>query len=291
MFDKREECPICGHPKFQNFHICTDHTVTCESFALVKCTQCTHVFTNPKPTDEHLAAYYQSAQYISHANAITSLTDLLYKLVRIYTLRKKRKLIEELAKGQEKSLLDFGCGTGHFLHACKKHGWRVTGVEPNSSARKQAQQGDTPVEESLTTIKEKYAIITSWHVLEHTTDPVSVVRELRSKLQDGGHIIIALPNHASYDAKYYGKYWAGYDVPRHLSHFNRSSFKSLADKTKLKIQDIRPMTFDAFYVSILSEKYQRHPGALLKGLQIGRKSNASAKLTGEYSSLIYLLTK
>jgi len=218
--------------------------------------------------------------------------DLIYKLVRSYTLRHKRLRIETLSKGSEKSLLDFGCGTGHFLHHCRSHGWHVSGVEPNEDARKLAgMKGAIHIEETLAGVKDKFSVISAWHVIEHLPDPVGSLRELRSKLHDGGRLVIAVPNYLSFDAKYYGKFWAGYDVPRHLSHFNQASVRLLADKCKLKIKEIAPMKFDSYYVSILSEKYQGNSTAFLKGLQIGRKSNASAKLNGEYSSLIYIMTK
>jgi hypothetical protein len=93
------------------------------------------------------------------------------------------------------------------------------------------------------------------------------------------------------DAKHYGKYWAGYDVPRHLSHFNRKSMQTLTERCKLKVKEIVPMHFDAFYVSMLSEKYAHGSSNVFRAIKIGHKSNTSAKVTSEYSSLIYILTK
>ena len=105
------------------------------------------------------------------------------------------------------------------------------------------------------------------------------------------YLILALPNPSSHDAIKFQEYWAGYDVPRHLYHFNQTSIKTIAKKFKLKLVDTVPMYFDAFYVSMLSEKYKGNKQPLLQGLIQGYNSNNSAKKSGEYSSLIYVLKK
>ena len=51
------------------------------------------------------------------------------------------------------------------------------------------------------------------------------------------------------------------------------------------------MLFDSYYVSLLSEQYKGNKAAYLKALQTGWKSNKDAKLTGNYSSIIYVLKK
>jgi hypothetical protein len=111
-------------------------------------------------------------------------------------------------------------------------------------------------------------------------------------LKQDGVAIIALPNFESYDATFYKDAWAAYDVPRHLFHFNRKSFSTLAEKHGFKIRKILPMKFDAYYVSLLSEKYKNGKGSAIKALFIGLRSNIKAKMKqGNYSSLIYVISK
>ncbi|WP_216076111.1 class I SAM-dependent methyltransferase, partial [Acinetobacter baumannii] len=71
-----------------------------------------------------------------------------------------------------------------------------------------------------------------------------------------GRLIIAVPNYTSYDARYYGAYWAAYDVPRHLYHFSPRSIEKLAKQFGFEIECLKPMWFDAVYVSLLSEQYK-----------------------------------
>jgi 2-polyprenyl-3-methyl-5-hydroxy-6-metoxy-1,4-benzoquinol methylase len=290
MFDKREDCPACGHLTFQNFLICPDHSVTGVSFALVQCQHCSHVFTNPKPDKSQLPNYYKSNQYISHTNRALNPVQWIYKLVRSQTVKNKEKLIRRLIN-KTGSLLDFGCGTGHFLNYCAERNWKVLGIEPDNQARKIAKENGNTILDSLDSTTDHFDIITAWHVLEHVPEPKDTLQKLLSKLNPSGKIVLGLPNHKSLDAIHYSSFWAGYDVPRHLSHFNKKSVKELASRLKLKIEAILPMHYDAYYVSMLSEKYMGNRLSPVKGFLTGKKSNTAAAKTGEYSSLIYILSK
>ncbi|MFY0600953.1 MAG: class I SAM-dependent methyltransferase [Cyclobacteriaceae bacterium] len=293
MYEKLEECPSCKHTKFNNFLICKDHTVSNESFALVKCCKCQLVFTNPRPTPAEIGKYYKSQDYISHSNSSTNLINLVYKGVRNITLRHKKKIISKHIKTGD--ILDFGCGTGHFLNYMKKRGWAVKGVEPDENARAVAENYlQSQLSSNIDEIKkkEKFDIITAWHVLEHVHNLRDTLKSLRNRLKEEGYMFIALPNHNSFDAKYYKENWAAYDVPRHLYHFSQDSFLRLAKSVKLQLVDTIPMKFDSYYVSMLSEKYQTGSNDYITAISRGNKSNSSAKTkNNEYSSLIYVLSK
>jgi len=214
----------------------------------------------------------------------------MYKLVRKYTLHQKLKLINKV-NGTVGSLLDFGCGTGDFLKKVNQHQWDAYGYEPDTTARNLAlKKNPNKIIEELTQANHTFDIITAWHVLEHVPDLEDTILLLKSLLKKGGHLILALPNHRSFDATYYKSFWAGYDVPRHLYHFDKKSMKSLVKTFNFKWIDTLPMKFDAYYVSLLSEKY-KGTNNLPNAIRVGYLSNKKAKHTGEYSSLIYLLRK
>src|SRR5690606_4944545 len=86
--------------------------------------------------------------------------------------------------------------------------------------------------------------------------PTGCYQKIKEIAHQDGKIIIAVPNTASWDAQYYKEYWAGYDVPRHMYHFTPTSMNNLLAQYKLKIDATYPMTLDAYYVSLLSEKYK-----------------------------------
>ncbi len=289
-------CPVCGNTKLENFYSnCQDHTVSHETFKLIKCIACGLVITSPKPNDESLGNYYLSDDYISHSNKAKSIVDKLYILIRRYTLKQKLKLIAK--HNQTGLILDYGCGTGDFINVCKSNGWSTIGIEPSIDARQKALSlTKTKIYSSVEDLpKTRIDVITLWHVLEHIPDLENILKKLSDHLSENGTIFIAVPNHKSYDAEIYRELWAGYDVPRHLWHFCPSSMEKLLTNNSLKLKMIVPMRLDSFYVSLLSEKYKHDNKYSIKGflkaISTGIKSNLKAAKTGNYSSLIYILQK
>lgn len=291
MYERLDNCPLCNSGHFHNKIITKDYSISEESFAIVECENCKLNFTNPRPSKTDIHTFYDSDAYISHTEKNHSIYDLAYRTVRYFTLKSKLRLINGL--NTKKQILDFGCGTGNFLGSCKDAGWKIFGIEPNQKARQVAESLiGQPVFATLSDLEvKKFNVITLWHVLEHIHDLQDTMKNLKSMLKKKGFLVIALPNNESWDAKYYKEYWAGYDVPRHLYHFNPKTFKKLAESNKLRISKIIPMKFDAFYISLLSEKYKHGTNKPQKALMNGFKSNNSAAKDNLYSSLIYILRR
>ena len=150
--------------------------------------------------------------------------------------------------------MDIGAGTGDFLIVAINNGWNTKGVEPSEKAKAiAAQKGVSFAESSKDLEDHSFDVITMWHVLEHVPDLENQIKELKRLLKPGGTIIIAVPNFNSYDAKYYGTFWAAFDVPCHLWHFSKTAIKLPFEKEDLKLENVIPMKFDAFYVRLLSE--------------------------------------
>jgi 2-polyprenyl-3-methyl-5-hydroxy-6-metoxy-1,4-benzoquinol methylase len=288
-------CPICEAEKFNKEVSCKDYTVSQKNFDIVKCEKCEFLFTNPIPLESEIGKYYESDEYISHSNTSKGIINKLYQTVRSITLNQKVKLVKRVVKGNK--LLDIGSGTGDFLNICNNNGYEVIGIEPSENAKKSAienYQLDIYSEEKIKVLTNgSFDIITMWHVLEHVYNLKERVEEIHKLLVKKGVLIVAVPNHISYDAEYYKEHWAAYDVPRHLYHFAPNDIKNLFEKNGFKLEDVLPMKFDSFYVSMLSEKYRSGKTNLLKAFRIGFKSNqkAAKAKTPKYSSQIYILRK
>lgn len=293
MFEKIEACPVCKSDKITNHIICKDHMITDESFFITQCSNCSFLFTNPRPNSENISKYYQSEEYISHSNKANNLINFIYKITRHFTISQKLRLINTVSK--KKSLLDFGCGTGEFINKCKKKGWNINGVEPDTFAREKAKSlTNSDILSNIDDLKQikQISLITLWHVLEHIPELNHTLAKLKSKLTKNGKILIAVPNYESYDAKHYKEYWAAYDVPRHLYHFSVKTMTLLLKNHGLKIYKIIPMKLDSFYVSLLSEKYKNGKSNYLTSIINGYTSNIhAAKNKNNYSSLIYIAGK
>jgi len=266
-----------------------DFAISQEAFELHHDASKDMLVTKPVPKD--LTIYYDSEAYISHTDSSQGLVDKLYQWVKRFSLKRKLRLVESLSK-KEKKLLDVGAGTADFLLTLKNEGWQVDGVEPNQKARARATAKGCILQKSLTGIDgQKFEIITLWHVLEHLPDLKNQISQLSALLQNDGTLVVAVPNFKSHDAIYYGAYWAAYDVPRHIWHFSKNAIKMIFDEHDFEVISTKPMLFDAFYVSLLSEKYKTGKQNLVKAFYVGLKSNIKALFTKEYSSHIYILKK
>jgi 2-polyprenyl-3-methyl-5-hydroxy-6-metoxy-1,4-benzoquinol methylase len=267
-----------------------DHSVSGENFQLIENLEYGFLETTPQPSLESIPDYYKSEDYISHTDSKRNLFEIVYHLVRKISLKQKLKLINTSTSTQ-KNLLDVGCGTGDFLRVAKQNHWSVSGIEPNKQARQIANNKTDnsvfAIEHLLKFQAESFDVISLWHVLEHLPNLEEHIQVFKKLLKPNGTLIIAVPNYKSYDAEYYQEFWAAYDVPRHLWHFNKDSISKLVSKVSMEVVKTKPMYFDAFYVSLLSEKYKNGKMNFLKGIWMGMLSNLKSIKSKEASSLIY----
>jgi SAM-dependent methyltransferase len=290
VYQRLDSCPLCEHNKISNFLIVKDYFLSKEDFHLSKCDNCTLVFTNPRPSLDKLSIYYDSNDYLSHKDQLSPV-GIIYQLLRQYNINYKKKLINQFVQPQ--SILDYGCGTGQFLSSYAKDLFRV-GVEPDDSARSLAiHKHDLSVYPSLGNIEKgmRFDLISLWHVLEHIYELNNTFSQLRKLLSKEGMMTIAVPNIDSLDCNLYQKYWAAYDVPRHLYHFGETSIKELFRQHRMKIIGKSKLWLDAYYISLQSSKYRGDKLPLLMAIKNGFASNRLADSNGAYSSNVYFVKK
>lgn len=286
-------CPWCGKQTNHSYLQVRDYFLSQEKFEIMECDACGLLFTVPRPDPDVIGKYYQSDEYYSHQQNKKGFIPRLYEAVKSVNLQYKAKLaIDGLASGR---LLDIGCGVGDFLVQVQKKGWNVMGIEPSVDAKQIAHQrlGWCPLDpsESSTLPDCSFDVITMWHVLEHVDDLKTQLSELNRLLKPGGLLIIALPNFQSFDCQYYKDKWAAWDVPRHLNHFSLATIRSIVTTNGMKFVDSQKLKWDAYYISYMSERFLHHSLPLLRGAMVGLKSNAKARRSGMYSSLVYRFQK
>ncbi len=289
-------CPVCNSSHIQYAFLAKDHTVTKEDFAIWHCNNCTARFTQNIPDAASIGKYYQSNAYVSHSDTQEGLINKLYHVIRNYTLKQKRKLIQSVTKLSTGNLLDVGAGTGAFAATMQAAGWKVNGLEPDETARANAFQKYSltflPPDKLYELPSQHFDVITMWHVLEHVHHLHDYFQTYGRILQAKGKLIIAVPNYTSYDAEVYKNYWAAYDVPRHLYHFSPNSMQHLAQLHGFAVKQIQPMWFDSFYVAMLSEQCKTGTNNLLAAIWNGLISNIIAlKSRNRCSSIVYVLEK
>jgi SAM-dependent methyltransferase len=203
-------CKVCGGdlaPRFSKVH----DPITNEFFAILACTKCGLGHTYPHPAD--MSPYY-GKHYHGSRHGIAS---------KFCTRRSLHVLEYTAERATQKRLLDVGCGDGYFLLAAKSAGWKVMGTEINLC---RAQAMGLDVRRSLDQIDdEHFDCVTMWHSLEHMKDIKSTLRQIAKLLAPKGHLIIAVPNNDSLQARLFGHRWLHLDAPRHLYHFDPGSLR------------------------------------------------------------------
>lgn len=287
-------CPVCNANDIRLWNNVRDHSVTNEQFPVFECGRCSVRFTQNPPCVTAMARYYQAQHYVSHNETREGLINYLFHRVRSITLLQKRKWVQRYTRKQAGMHLDYGAGTGAFVHHMELAGWNSIGMEPDTGARERALQlYNVPVfdaNEDAIILPGTYNAITLWHVLEHVHSLHETLERLKNALAPGGCLFIAVPNYTAADAQHYGVNWAAYDVPRHLYHFSPASMQQLLQQHELQIIALQPMWFDSFYVSMLSEKYRG--GSMLKAIWQGLRSNLRALANPALcSSVVYIATR
>ena len=165
-------------------------------------------------------------------------------------------------------------------------------MELNESAREYARENyklEVFDEEGLKYLSENaFDLITLWHVLEHVPNLHQRLEEIKRLIRKDGFLVIAVPNLEASDAKKYGEKWAALDVPRHLYHFTGKTMGTLLNQFDFQIKSVFPLKMDAYYVSMLSEKYRGNGFPFFKAILEGYNSNKAALKNNNYSSMVFV---
>ena len=275
------------HVEQKETHIeVVDHFLTKETFTIKKTPIKGLLKTHPTPLKNKIQGYYRSDKYISHNSTTPGAFFFIYRLIRgvnfwfKYELMGKKELFSKT--------LDFGSGDQYFMQQLQRRNHSVFGIDP-LKANMSKQVYDSIFDESLD--GKNFSCITAWHSLEHVHDLENTITRFHKILDDNGTVIVAVPNYRSFDARLYKSFWAAYDVPRHLWHFDKKSIKKVFSNNGFSFIKSTPLLFDSYYVSLLSERYKKSSFRVFNSIVVGTVSNIIAFFTKEYSSNIFVFKK
>jgi SAM-dependent methyltransferase len=201
-----------------------------------RCERCGLVYLWPRP-ENPLDSY--PVDYAPHSGSHEP-TNVAYSAGHSGGIQRKVRLVSRFAPGP---LLDAGCAAGEFLAAVQGHAFRpLLGMDISRRAAGQARSrgldvwvGEVPV---LPLADESLETVTLWHVLEHVASPLEALRDIARVLRRDGVVVVACPMVDSWEARLFGRYWAGYDVPRHLFAFSRQTLPRLLDSAGLSASEV-----------------------------------------------------
>jgi SAM-dependent methyltransferase len=215
------------------------------AYNIYQCEICKLARLENPPAVEELANYYPE-DYISFSKSIDDEKNIIRKLDRNFGIKKRANRVIQVTNEKGK-ILDIGCATGLFLNEMKKNGWEIYGIEPSTYAANYAR--DTyNINVNNSTLDQNtfpdsfFDVITMWDVLEHVPDPIVALTEIWRLLKPEGYFIASMPNTNAWEKRIFGKYWAGWDIPRHTFIFNDNNIKLLLQNTGFKIENISSFT-------------------------------------------------
>jgi len=224
-----EPCPVCGQASAQEWLRAPDRFHgRQQSYTLIRCPACSLVWLSNPPIPAEMHIHY-TAEY--------------HKLISFSGEnspgRWRARKAALTPQKQSGALLDMGCSSGAFLESLKSEPWNLHGIEmsPEAARTAEARSGaqvfvgdilDAPFP------RESFDVITCFDVLEHLYKPREVMARVGEWLKPGGIFYVLVPNVDSAEARVFGSYWHGLEMPRHLFHYSPTSLKFLAELAGLR---------------------------------------------------------
>lgn len=250
-------CPLCHHSARQPFRECPDWwRVVDGMYRYVRCTTCAFVYLLDRPTAADLSKCYPDTYgpYVTATNDVGSraAAELVLRAIRKVTRAMKRRFPDPASEmmrtdadepGNGRVLMDYGCGSADYLDSARARGWRTVGVDFNQAVvdRVRAAGHDAYVADDLPSVRNWRGTVSRVrmnHVLEHLTEPVETLRQLRELLEPGGIIRVAVPNVDGLSSRLFRGRWRAME-PRHLVLFSPVHLEDALHRSGFTAIDVR----------------------------------------------------
>lgn len=248
-------CPLCDSNNHRKLFTGKDYLFSQEKFTVARCKSCGLFFTNPRVTEDRVPYYYYS-EYSPYREVKQSANFLSKIKNRLgYILGNRHcQILEILQSIKAKNALEIGPGAGSLLSFLKEHGFEVVGVEIDSKCVERIREKGIVC--YLGDLKEvvgemgsaKFDAVILHHVFEHLYHPLETLRNIHKLLNENGIVYLSIPNSASIEARLFGKYWSGFDLPRHVIHYDINSIRRILSMTNFTIAKLEKEFFPSSFV-------------------------------------------
>lgn len=203
---------------------------------LVLCARCALVYVRDPRSIEEL----DQAQQNAYGAPTQRFGAVLEGAVRAFRAARARLVQRLVPRGAR--ILDVGCGRGLFLRLLRERGFEVRGTELSEATRRNAY-ADVPIDAGELTAASyppgSFDLISIWHVLEHVRDPHATLDAAHQALAPNGVLLLAVPNFASWQARFGGERWFHLDLPRHLWQFTPTTLRALLTQHGFHVERLR----------------------------------------------------
>ncbi len=214
-------CPVCATPKSKPVR-------RLGPTVLRRCGGCGLHFISPR-----LSAAAAEAMYRLNPSPLSPQREAMLHNLMAGRMRDLRRERFSVAPNQLRrlSVLDLGCGFGHFLAECRADYGSVEGTElsPLQSGYAREKLGLQVATADVLSVDwpHHYDLITAWEVVEHLPRPADLLRWAFAHLRPGGQLMLSTPNHNSLFRRALGRHWFYYIPSQHLTHFTAAGLTRL----------------------------------------------------------------
>ena len=256
MLKEDAVCPVC---RSEGRHVRTLRELlmgTGDEFGQRFCKSCGIYFLSPRIREIDIDHYYPPdyTGYLQHLHPL---------LIRTITHKlgldgRRRRMIERYLPGGR--LLDVGVGSGFFLKTLDPKKWERFGVDtawnPGDWENEEVARYEGKFDETPLPLHQLDAI-TMWHVFEHFYHPDQALANAHEILKPGGFLFIAVPDLKNLDRRLFGRFWVGWDAPRHIAIYSRSSLKTMLLQNGFELCSIHHSSYTGDYFLLNLEFLQR----------------------------------
>ncbi|MFE4975107.1 class I SAM-dependent methyltransferase [Kitasatospora sp. NPDC056651] len=217
---RRADCPWCGSERLRVRLRTTDLLQHKPGrFVLDECQDCAHVFQNPRLTSEGLEFYYRDFYDGLGEQRLGGVFG-----TRTAAYRDRARSVAPFAAAPG-SWLDVGTGHGHFCETAREvfPDTAFDGLDLSEGAELAERNGRLAhgfrgsLPDLAPGLADRYEVVSMFHYLEHSTDPVRELAAARQVLRPGGLLLIEVPDPQSRYARLLGRWWLPWLQPQHLN--------------------------------------------------------------------------
>ena len=240
------KCSVCNNTDPQRFTLKYNK----KDFIVVQCLNCSFLFVPQYYSKKITYEEYKNEDVLKQVKMGNNWIKMQRHLLRFKFIKKYQP---------HGRLFDLGAGWGHFMEAGRKLGYDVHGIEIADMPYKYAKEDlNLPVEHinffDMEIEQNEYDLITMWDVLEHIPDADEVIKRCNLMLNDGGYVILQVPQIDSFFAKILKENWHMIGTG-HVNYFSKKSIKKIFKEYGFEVKKIKSsFELKLFLMYVLGKK-------------------------------------
>jgi len=228
---------------------------------IVRCEKCGLVSLAKFPSPEERTASYQ--EEYCRGGSRHGFPEWLNRFLQFFKKRRARDILRR--EPGPASLLDVGCGQGILLEQLLRRGWKVLGTQISRRAAQSARQ-QRGVDVFLGELLDldyrgpPFRVVTFYHVLEHLDRPMAYLRKAHDLMEEGGLLVLEVPNFASPGFRFLGLRNLSVDYPHHLIFYTPATLRCLVETCGFEVTEVRHFSLEYSPFTTLQNLLNLLPG-------------------------------